>query len=108
MEHKYETPLIPFAFTSNTSWRNQLRQSVRLYLAMGSLPVNAQELENHLRRTEEELIHYLLEGTAPTAAAVAHAQTILDMAQTALLNSEEEVQQLLSELAAEQAAAPQQ
>lgn len=99
MEHKYPTPLFPFVCTNNTSWQNQLRHSVRLYLAMGSPQVNAQELETHLRQTEEELIHYLLESSVPTAAAMARAQSILDMAQTALLNSEEEVQRLLHELA---------
>lgn len=99
MENKYLNTFTPFTRTSSLSWQSQLRHSVRLYLAMGSQPVDAQELESHLRRTEEELIQYLLEGNPPTVTALAQAQTILDMAQSALLSSEGEVKQLLQELA---------
>lgn len=103
MEHDYPTKFTIFTRASSTSWQSQLRCSVRLYLAMGEQPVQAKELEAHLRRTEEELLHYLLEGEPPTAAAIKQAQTVLDMAQSALLSSELEVQTLMRELTPEQA-----
>ncbi|MVN74902.1 hypothetical protein GO988_01030 [Hymenobacter sp. HMF4947] len=103
MEHDYPNRFAIFTRANNTSWQSQLRCSVRLYLAMGEHPVQAQELEAHLRRTEDELVHYLLEGEPPTTATLKQAQTVLDMAQSALLASEPEVQTLLRELTAEQA-----
>jgi len=86
-------------------WQQQLRQSVRLYLALGSQPVNPAELEALLQSTEQELVDYLLQGTRPSAESVAQARHLVDLAQHRLLNSEADVEQLLSEvLATEQVA----
>jgi hypothetical protein len=97
MEHDYHPPLILLARTASSSWQQQLRQSVRLYLALGANPLVEAELENILQRTEEELLSFLLQGEPPTAAARQQAQTFLDMAQNELLASEAEVQLLLRE-----------
>jgi hypothetical protein len=96
-------PLFPNPSTS--CWQHQLRQSVRLYLALGSEPVNPEELESLLQSTEQELVDYLLQGPRPSAESVAQARHLVDLAQHRLLNSETVVAQLLSEvMAAEQLA----
>lgn len=89
-------------FAANSCWQNQLRQSVRLYLAMGSQPANLGELDFLLQSTEQELVSYLLQGERPSAESVAQARHLVDLAQHRLLNSETEVQQLLSEVLAAQ------
>jgi hypothetical protein len=95
--------LTPSPLTS--SWQHQLRQSVRLYLALGSQPVNSDELESLLQSTEQELVDYLLQGERPSAESVAQARHLVDLAQHRLLNSEAVVEELLSEvMAAEQLA----
>ena len=81
--------------SQDTDWQNQLRRSVNLYLALGNQPANAQELETLLQHTEEELLHYLLQGERPTPTAIEHAQHVLDMAQNSLLQAEVDKQQLL-------------
>lgn len=96
-------PAVLHNLMRDTAWRNQLRRSVSLYLALGSQPANAPELELTLLRTEEELVQYLLQGERPTAQAITYAQRVLDGAQHALLQSADEVQQLLQTLSAEQA-----
>lgn len=83
-------------------WQHQLRQSVRLYLALGSQPVNPTELESLLQSTEQELVDYLLQGDRPSAESVAQARHIVDLAQHRLLNSEADVEQLLREVGATQ------
>jgi len=87
--------VIPSLATS--CWQDQLRQSVRLYLALGSQPVNADELESLLQSTEQELVDYLLQGERPSAESVAQARHLVDLAQHRLLNSEADMEQLLSE-----------
>ena len=95
--------LTPSPITS--CWQHQLRQSVRLYLALGSQPVNQEELEALLQSTEQELVDYLLLGERPSAESVAQARHLVDLAQHRLLNSENVVEELLSEvMAAEQLA----
>lgn len=81
-------------------WQRQLRHSVRLYLALGSQPVNPTELELLLKSTEQELVDYLLQGDRPSAESVAQARHIVDLAQHRLLNSEADVEQLLREVRA--------
>lgn len=81
-------------------WQHQLRQSVRLYLALGSQPINPDELETLLQSTEQELVDYLLQGERPSAESVAQARHLVDLAQHRILNSEADVQQLLSEVMA--------
>jgi hypothetical protein len=88
--------VIPSFATS--CWQQQLRQSVRLYLALGSQPVNQKELENLLQSTEQELVDYLLQGERPSAESVAQARHLVDLAQHRLLNSETDVEQLMSEV----------
>ena len=88
--------VIPSFATS--CWQQQLRHSVRLYLALGSQPVNQEELESLLQSTEQELVDYLLQGERPSAEAVAQARHLVDLAQHRLLNSETDVEQLLSEV----------
>jgi hypothetical protein len=87
--------VVPSSATS--CWQDQLRQSVRLYLALGSQPVNPNELESLLQSTEQELVDYLLQGERPSAESVAQARHLVDLAQHRLLNSETDVEQLLSE-----------
>ena len=104
MENNYLPSLPSFVLpglATNSTWQRQLRQSVRLYLALGCQPLNAQELETHLQSTEEELVQHLLQSAPPTADAIHHARVVLDMAQNRILQSEEEVQQLLQELVAD-------
>ncbi|QKG52714.1 hypothetical protein [Hymenobacter sp. BRD67] len=103
MENPYNTTSVFVTHTYSASWQEQLRRSVRLYLALGGPAVNEQELLTHLQRTEQELLDYLLQGAIPTPEERERAQAILDMAQSALLRSEDEVELLLKELAAEQA-----
>ena len=103
MQNMYPGSSVVFTRASSSSWQSQVRRSVRLYLAFGDQSVDAQELETHLQRTEEELLQYLLAGEPPTPDARKQAQTVLDMAQNALLGSEAEVQALLREFSAEQA-----
>ena len=98
MEKEYHPPLTLVARTASLPWQGQLRESVRLYLALGAHPGLEQELEIMLQRTEQELLEYLLAGQSPTPAARQQAQTFLDMAQNELLASEAEVQLLLSEV----------
>ncbi len=98
MEKEYHPPLILLARTTSLPWQDQLRKSVRLYLALGANPGMELELENLLQRTEQEMLEYLLAGEPPTPAAREQAQTFLDMAQNELLASETEVQLLLSEV----------
>lgn len=97
MEQEYYPSLSLLARTATLSWQQQLRQSVRLYLALGATPQMEVELESILQKTEEELLSFLLEGEPPTAAARQQAQTLLDMAQNELLASEADVQLLLRE-----------
>lgn len=97
MEKEYHPPLSLVARTASLSWQQQLRQSVRLYLALGADPLVESELENILQKTEGELLDFLLEGEPATDAARRQAQTFLDMAQNELLASEADVQQLLRE-----------
>lgn len=97
MEQDYHPSLTLLARTATLSWQQQLRQSVRLYLALGANPLVEVELESILQKTEEELLSFLLEGEPSTAAARQQAQTFLDMAQNELLASEADVQQLLRE-----------
>jgi len=85
------------SFTTSC-WQDQLRQSVRLYLALGSQPVNQEELEALLQSTEQELVDYLLQGEQPSAESVAQARHLVDLAQHRLLNSEADVEQLMSEV----------
>ncbi len=99
-------PLPSFITHSTLScWQRQLRQSVRLYLALGSQPVNPAELEALLQSTEQELVDYLLQGPRPSAESVAQARHLVDLAQHRLLNSDTDVQQLLSEVLADKQAA---
>jgi hypothetical protein len=88
--------IIP-SFTTSC-WQHQLRQSVRLYLALGSQPVNQEELEALLQSTEQELVDYLLQGERPSAESVAQARHLVDLAQHRLLNSEADMEQLLREV----------
>lgn len=97
MEKDYHPSLSLLARTASSSWQQQLRHSVRLYLALGANPLVETELETILQKTEEELVSFLLAGEPPTDDARRHAQTFLDMAQNELLSSEEEVRQLLRE-----------
>ncbi|GAB3638663.1 hypothetical protein GCM10027422_42530 [Hymenobacter arcticus] len=97
MENDYHPPLSLLARTASSSWQQQLRHSVRLYLALGANPLVELELETILQKTEEELVDFLLADGPPTAAARQQAQTFLDMAQNELLSSETDVQQLLRE-----------
>lgn len=78
MEETYLTPPAAYPYPSTVSWQALLRYYIRLNLAMGSPTIDAQELETHLRRTEAELLAYLLSGQAPTALALARAQVYLD------------------------------
>ncbi|MDJ0367665.1 hypothetical protein QMK33_21170 [Hymenobacter sp. H14-R3] len=97
MEKDYHPSLSLLARTASSSWQQQLRHSVRLYLALGANPLVELELDSVLQKTEEELVSFLLEGEPPTDAARRQAQTFLDMAQNELLASETDVQQLLRE-----------
>ena len=85
---------------TTSCWQHQLRQSVRLYLALGSQPVNQEELEALLQSTEQELVDYLLQGERPSAESVAQARHLVDLAQHRLLSSEADVEQLLHEATA--------
>lgn len=102
----FSFPLGFLARTTNPSWQEQLRASVRLYLSLSADPSLEQELDNLLQRNEEELLDYLLAGEPPTLAERQQAQHFLDMAQCQLLSSPAEVQLLLAELAAEQNQTP--
>jgi hypothetical protein len=92
-----------FTRATSPAWQDQLRASVRLYLRLNTSPAIAieAELEALLRRSEQELLDYLLAGEPPTPAERQRAQEFLDMAQHQLLGSPGEVQQLLAELPAE-------
>lgn len=87
-----------FTRATSTAWQNQLRTSVRLYLCLNADPSVEAELEELLRRSEQELLDYLLAGEPPTLAERQRAQEFLDAAQHQLLGSPIEVQQLLTEL----------
>jgi hypothetical protein len=87
---------------ATSCWQYQLRQSVRLYLALGSQPTNPNELEALLQSTEQELVEYLLQGERPSAESVAQARHLVDLAQHRLLNSEADIAQLLSEVLADE------
>lgn len=91
---------------THPTWQDQLRASVRLYLSLTADPSLEQELDDLLKRSEQELLDYLLAGEPPTAADRELAQHFLDMAQCQLLGSAGEVEQLLAELAAERPAQP--
>jgi hypothetical protein len=78
----------------SATWQDQLRASVHLYLALGASPSLAQEMDELLQRTEEDLLDYLLAGDPPTAPERARAQHLLDLAQHALLDSELQQSQL--------------
>lgn len=81
------------------SWQDQLRHSVRLYLALGAeVPATAAgDLEGLLQSTEQQLLDYLLADVPPTPAARRQAQVFLDMAQHDLFSSAAEVRELLAE-----------
>ena len=85
---------------TNSSWQEQLRATVRLYLSFSADPGLEQELDSLLQRNEQELLDYLLAGEPPTPASRERAQHFLDTAQHQLLNSEAEVTRLLDEIAA--------
>ena len=101
-------PLVFLTRATSTAWQDQLRVSVRLYLSLNANPAldMENELESLLRRSEQELLDYLLAGTPPTPAERQRAQEFLDRAQHQLLSSPTEVQQLLAELSAENTPAP--
>ncbi|MBO2030881.1 hypothetical protein J4D99_05715 [Siccationidurans ginsengisoli] len=86
---------------TDPTWQDQLRASVRLYLSLNPASTLGQELDDLLKRSEQELLDYLLGGEPPTPAARQRARDFLDMAQCQLLSSTLDVQQLLAELAAE-------
>ena len=90
-----------FTRATSPAWQDQLRTSVRLYLSLNANPAVEAELEALLRRSEQELLDYLLAGKPPTPAERQRAQEFLDTAQHQLLGSPLEVQQLLAELSAE-------
>lgn len=89
-----------FTRATSTAWQDQLRASVRLYLSLSANPDIEAELEALLRRSEQELLDFLLAGTPPTPAERRRAQEFLDTAQHQLLASPLDVQQLLGELSA--------
>lgn len=95
MEQDYSPSLALLSRLHSPSWQNQLRQSVRLYLALGAEPAAATELEALLRGTEQQLLDYLLAGEPPVPAARRQAQFFLDMAQHELLASKAAVQELV-------------
>lgn len=100
---------LPSGFLSRAidpTWQDQLRACVRLYLSLTTDPTLGQELDDLLQRSEQELLDYLLAGEPPTPAARQQAQYFLDMAQHQLLSSTLDVQQLLTELAAERSPQP--
>ena len=101
-------PLVFLTRATSTAWQDQLRVSVRLYLSLNANPAldMENELESLLRRSEQELLDYLLAGTPPTPAERQRAQEFLDRAQHQLLSSPTEVQQLLAELSAENTPPP--
>jgi len=103
-----KSPLVFLTRATSTAWQDQLRVSVRLYLSLNANPAldMENELESLLRRSEQELLDYLLAGTPPTPAERQRAQEFLDRAQHQLLSSPTEVQQLLAELSAENTPAP--
>lgn len=74
---------------------------MRLYLSLNTNPTVEAELEELLRRSEQELLDYLLAGEPPTPAERQRAQEFLDAAQHQLLGSPLEVRELLAELSAE-------
>ena len=88
---------------TNSSWQNQLRATVRLYLSFNADPNLEQELDSLLQRNEQELLDYLLADEPPTPASRERAKHFLDTAQHQLLNSEPEVTRLLEEIAASRA-----
>ncbi|MDO7888266.1 hypothetical protein [Hymenobacter cheonanensis] len=99
-------PLGFLARATSTAWQDQLRTSVRLYLSLNANPAIEAELEILLRRSEEELLDYLLAGEPPTPDERQRAQEFLDRAQHQLLSSPTDMQQLLAELSAEGSLAP--
>lgn len=72
----------------STTWQDQLRASVHLYLELGARPSLAQEADALLQRTEAELLAYLLAGPPPTLPERQRARQLLDMAQYALLDAQ--------------------
>ncbi|RZK31676.1 MAG: hypothetical protein EOO63_03535 [Hymenobacter sp.] len=102
MEPDYLPSISLLTRLHNPGWQDQLRHSVRLYLALGAeAPTTLEaELESLLQRTEQQLLDYLLAGEPPTPAARQQAQVFLDMAQHELLSSAAEMQELLEELVA--------
>lgn len=87
---------------TSSTWQDQLRATVRLYLSFSADPGLEQELDSLLQRNEQELLDYLLAGEPPTPASRERAKHFLDTAQHQLLNSEAEVTRLLDEIAASQ------
>ena len=92
---------------STPAWQDQLRATVRLYLSFSPNPQLAQELDELLQRSEQELLNYLLAEEHPTPESRERARRFLDAAQHQLLGSEAEVARLLDELAATSAGGPQ-
>lgn len=101
MTNSSKPPLGFLARATSTAWQDQLRMSVRLYLSLNANPAIAAELEDLLRRSEEELLDYLLAGEPPTPDERQRAQEFLDRAQHQLMGSPTDMQQLLAELSAE-------
>lgn len=99
MEPDYFLSLSLLTRLHSPSWQDQLRRSVRLYLALGAeVPATAAaDLEGLLQSTEQKLLDYLLAGEPPTPAARRQAQVFLDMAQHDLFASVAEVRELLAE-----------
>jgi hypothetical protein len=93
-----------FTRATSTAWQDQLRTSVRLYLSLNANSSIEAELEELLRRSEQELLDYLLMGEPPTPAERQRAQEFLDTAQHQLLGSTAEVRELLAELSTERPA----
>jgi hypothetical protein len=77
-----------FARMQSPIWQAQLRDSVRLYLELGTAPSLAPEADILLQRMEAELLDSLLAGTSVTLAERQRASALLDVAQHHLLDSE--------------------
>jgi hypothetical protein len=97
MEQDYSPSLALLTRLHSPSWQDQLRQSVRLYLALGAepAPAAATELDALLHGTEQQMLDYLLAGEPAIPAARRQAQIFLDMAQHELLASKVAVRELV-------------
>jgi len=94
--------LLPFVRAKSPYWQDLLRQSVRLYLALGEPGIPTGEAEAALAMVEGQMVWHLLAGQELSPLTAAEAWDIVSTAQHQLLASPLELADCLRHLSASQ------